>query len=59
MSSPGRTSSEEPSVENDGSNAESEDEESIGSKEGDTDSDGSSSRESGLINRQVPGLWQT
>jgi hypothetical protein len=51
MSSPGRTSSEEPSVENDGSNAESEDEESIGSKEGDTDSDGSSSRESGLINR--------
>lgn len=58
MSSPGRTSSEEPSVENDRSNAES-DEESIGSKEDDTDSDGSSSRESGLINRQVPGLWQT
>ena len=58
MSSPGRTSSEEPSVENDSSNAESEDEESIGSKEGDTDSDGSS-QESGLINRQVPGLWQT
>ena len=58
MSSPGRTSSEEPSVENDNPSAESESEESISSKEDDTGSDDSSLRESGLMNRQVLEFWQ-
>lgn len=58
MSSPGRTSSEEPSVESDSPSTESEDEESISSKEDDTGSDDSSLQESGLLNRQVLGFWQ-